>query len=411
MRKLFLIILSLATIITNAQTDLIITGKTYTNSDDTWNGVEIPRSQPVRLQFRNNSITSGNNLGYMLLAGDEGPTENDNNLKGAVITGNQLVWNGTDLESITHGIFTGHNTNVLIKYNNLFHVPMGLIRKSGNNMADDGGGVAYNIVRNGAVCMVVKGISNVKIYNNTFYTERTLEQTWRPLIQVYTNTDNGKYSVAHGTKIYNNILYTKFRTPSISVEDQESLKGLECDYNLYWCESGTPMFIVNGNNLTFAEWQQLGYDAHSVVMNPDFRDMTSFIPRSRLDYGTPLGSGWAQGLSVNATWGTGDPATAMQSGNWQVGAVIYGEAATPSSNIEIYPNPVRNYFIIKNTPADNLPEIIRIYDLNGRLCLEKRLETSFLERINVRLSSGVYILNVTLGTTGNKHVQKIVVVR
>lgn len=411
MRTFLLVLLSLVTFIASAQTDLIISGKTYTNSDNVWNGVEIDRSKPVKLQFKNNSITSSNNLGYMLQAGDEAPSANDNNLRGAVISGNTLIWKGTDVESITHGIFTGHNTDVVIKYNNLFHVPMGIVRKSGDNLADTGGAVAYNIVRNGAVGLVVKGISNVRIYNNTFYTERTKEQTWRPLIQVYTNTDNGLYSVAHGTKIYNNILYTKYETPAITVEDQESLTGFECDYNIYWCETGSPKFLVENKTLSFAEWQQLGYDAHSFVMNPNFQSLTTFIPQARLSFGTDLGTEWAEGVSVSASWGKGDPATSFQNGRWQVGAVIFGDPlASPPGDMEIYPNPVRTYFIIKNAPLDNIPEIIQITDLSGRLCFEKRIDTSFFDRINVRLNSGVYILRIILGTKGKEFVQKIVVV-
>ena len=124
------------------------------------------------------------------------------------------------------GVFTGHNIDVVVKYNYLDHVPMGIIRKSTTNMSNTGGGVAYNIVKSGAVAVVVKGMSNVNIYNNTFYTDRTTSQTWRPLVHIYTNIDNGGYSVAHGTKIYNNIFYTKYQTFAITVDDAESLTGL-----------------------------------------------------------------------------------------------------------------------------------------------------------------------------------------
>jgi hypothetical protein len=51
----------------------------------------------------------------MLQAGDESPGSNNNNLDGAVLTGNTFTWNGTDMTSITHGVFTGHNINVVVK--------------------------------------------------------------------------------------------------------------------------------------------------------------------------------------------------------------------------------------------------------------------------------------------------------
>jgi hypothetical protein len=315
----------------SGQTKLTMTGKTYTNNEDTWLGVDIPRSQPTIFVFSNNSITSVNRSGYLLQAGDEAPKSTNNNLDGALITGNKLIWNGSDMSSITHGLFTGHNKNVVMKYNYLDNVPMGIVRKSGNNMSNTGGGVAYNIVKGGAVGMVIKGMSNVNVYNNTFYNDRTTSQTYRPLLHIYTNTDNGLYSVSHGTKIYNNIFYTKYQTLAITIADAESLNGLECDYNVYWCENGSPRFSVNGSVKTFAQWQAMGYDLHSVVVDPHFQDFENFVPSARLDYGKDLGTGWKDGLAVNAQWGSVDPALAAQDGKWQVGAVIHGSVSQPGT--------------------------------------------------------------------------------
>src|ERR1035437_9217609 len=58
---------------------------------DVWLGVDIPRSTPTTFTFRNNSITSVNASGYMLLAGDENASSTNNNLDGEVITGNLLT--------------------------------------------------------------------------------------------------------------------------------------------------------------------------------------------------------------------------------------------------------------------------------------------------------------------------------
>ena len=46
----------------NSQTILTIEGQTYTNSDETWSGVNIPRSVPTTLTFKNNSISSINQI-------------------------------------------------------------------------------------------------------------------------------------------------------------------------------------------------------------------------------------------------------------------------------------------------------------------------------------------------------------
>ena len=182
----------------------------------------------------------------MLQAGDEGVAATNNNLDGEIITGNKFIWSGTDKKCITHGLFAGNNINAVIKYNYLDHVPMGIIRKSASNMSNTAGGVAYNIVKSGAVAINVKGMSNVYIYNNTLYTDRTTSETWRGLIDIYTNTDVSPISVSHGTKIFNNIFYTKYQTYCIQIDDAESLTGLESDYNIFYCETGTPLFDYCG---------------------------------------------------------------------------------------------------------------------------------------------------------------------
>jgi len=310
--------------IINAQDVLTISGQVYTDNNETWLGVNIPRSLPVKLFFINNTITSVNTLGYMLQAGDEVPDDDNNNLDGEIITGNKFIWNGNDMKSITHGLFTGHNKNIVIEYNYLDHVPMGIIRKSGTNMNNTSGGVAYNIVRSPNVGIVIKGMSDVCIYNNTLYQDRNATETDRGLIDVYSNTDVSPISVSHGTRIFNNIFYTKYTTYCIKIIDLESLTGFESDYNVFYSESGSPRFSVGGSVKTFSEWQALGYDVHSVVVNPRFKDFVNFVPVERLDYGTDLGSEWNKGLSIDAVWGNSDPEITIQNGKWQAGARIYG---------------------------------------------------------------------------------------
>jgi hypothetical protein len=124
------------------------------------------------------------------------------------------------------------------------------------------------------------------------------------------------------TKIFNNIFYTRHQIFNITIETS-CLTGFECDYNLYWCEDGEPIFMVGDKELTFTQWRELGYDLHSRVINPKFINAKDFVPESRLDYGKNLGNLWGKGLSVNAEWGTVDPETTSQNGSWQVGARIY----------------------------------------------------------------------------------------
>jgi uncharacterized repeat protein (TIGR02059 family) len=331
----------------SAQVNLTIEGTVVNNSETgVWDGVNIQRSVPTAFIFRNNSVTSVNTSGYILQAGDESICSSNNNLDGEIITGNTFIWNGTDITSITHGVFTGHNRDAIIKYNYLNKVPMGIVRKSTNNMTNTSGAVAYNIIVDPAVGIVIKGMSNVSIYNNTFYQTKTPAETGRGLIDIYTNTDISPTSTAHGSKIKNNIFYSKYQTTNIRILDNDCLTDFECDYNLYWCEAGTPKFEVNGSLLTFTQWQAMGYDIHSVVVNPNFTNVADLVPALRLDYGANLGSAWQTGLSTTAIWTVGtSPVTTDQNGTWQVGAKVY------AGNVGVT-NPVYVSSVVENaTPS------------------------------------------------------------
>jgi parallel beta-helix repeat protein len=316
--------------------------------DSVWNGVSPPKSEQTEFIFRNNLIESDNTAGYMLQAGIDPfpPTGYNNTLDGEIISGNVFKWNdpdpGNSWWSITHGLFTGHERNAYIKYNYLDQVPMAIIRKSCNLITDTSGGVFYNIVNGGGVAVNIKGLSGVRVYNNTLYGNRSVAsgETWRPLIYIYTNTDTCASgtggSPASDTKIKNNIFYTEHDQHMINIADASCAVGFESDYNVFWKEGdGSIRFNYLGSELTFEGWQALGYDVNSVVMDPSFIDVSTFVPRVRLDYGTTLSSDYSTGLSINASWGTGYPSTTAQNGVWQVGAMLY-EADAPIESSTYY---------------------------------------------------------------------------
>jgi hypothetical protein len=326
----FLLLLLINSLPLFSQEKLIIEGTIVNNTESgVWEGENIPRSIPTKFIYRNNSITCINSSGYIIQAGDENVDSQNNNLDGEIITGNKITWNGIDMASFCHGVFTGYNINAVLKYNYLDKVPLGLIRKA-NGMTNTSGGIAYNIINNPlAVGAVAKGINNVCFYNNTFYSERTRytkpgNGTWRGLIDVYSNTDITPGPASTGAKIKNNIFYTKNQIYNIYIYDTACLAGFESDFNVFYCEAGTPVFNYLGSYKTFAQWQALGYDTHSVVVNPRFIDFTNFVPERGLYTGTDLGEEFKTGLSTNATWVAGTaPATSDQGSSWQVGARIY----------------------------------------------------------------------------------------
>jgi len=284
----------------------------------------------------------------------------------------------------------------MIKYNYLLNTPNGIQRKS-NGMTDATGVVAYNIIKNPKLGIVVKGMNGVRIYNNTLYTDKTTAQTGRGLIDVHTNTDNGLNAASTGTKIFNNVFYTKFDTYCINVMDQASLADFQSDYNVFYNETGNLKFNAGGSVKTFAEWQALGYDVHSVVINPNFNNLTDFVPAVRLDYGTDLGEEFSEGLATDAVWSTVSPKTAKQNGRWQTGARIYSATTSdsvklPKDETRIYPNPARGYFNVLLTDKDQAYTSVKVYDFNGRLVHYDHLG---FERVNTimlpdYITSGMY---------------------
>ena len=324
-KNLIVLLLIINSYLITAQVVLVTEGTVVNNTvTGTWNGVDIARDVKTTFTYRNNSIKSVNTGGYMLQAGDESPGATNNNLDGEVITGNSFNWAGVNSSSvITHGLFAGYNINSIVKYNYLNNVPYGIIFKSGTdagvNMTFTSGGCAYNICRNGKFAGRVKGINGVRFYNNTFYSGDG--GGWY-LLLISGNMDRAISSPSTGTKIYNNIFYSTIQIPMIKIESG-CLSNFECDYNVYWCSAGEPSFAIDGVTTTWAQWRARGYDAHSVIANPNFINTVDFVPATRMDYGTNLGAEWQTGLSTTAVWIVGTaPATADQNGTWQVGARI-----------------------------------------------------------------------------------------
>jgi hypothetical protein len=79
---------------------------------------------------------------------------------------------------------------------------------------------------------------------------------------------------------------------------------------------------VAGTYYTFAQWQALGHDTHSVILNPDFIDNVSLIPRNPIYHSINLGSSYQTGIDVTNTWNRNAVVTKVQSSSWQNGAYV-----------------------------------------------------------------------------------------
>lgn len=395
-----------------AQTVLTIQ-ETFINNQETgsWSGVNIPRGEPTTFTYSNNSITSINSDGYMLQAGDESENSQNNNLNGMLITGNKFAWNGTDLSSITHGVFTGYNINSVVKYNFLDKTPHGILFKSGTdnglNMTYTSGGASYNILKNARVSVRIKGMNGIHVNNNTFYNDEGSE--WAlSIIEIDANNDRLVSSPSLGSRIYNNVFYTKNQIPNIKIESG-CLSDFESDYNVFYCESGTPVFDIGGSSKTFAEWQALGHDIHSVVVNPDFVNTTTFVPASRLDYGTDLGAEWQTGLSTSSTWGSSSVSTAVQNGVWQAGARVYASGHRDQV-IKIYPNPASDHVSISINETTMI-DYIRIINISSIIVFQDKVDPDVKEyQIPINLAPGLYFIQMGLNNQ-RQFTEKLVVAR
>lgn len=315
---------------------ITVNGQTITNTSTSWNGYAPDKSVVNTFTFTNNLIDSVNNTGYMLNAGDEIVSSTNGNLNGSIITGNKFNWHGTGVGESnisTHTLFTGYEINGTIKYNLLVNPVYGIQLKA-SGVSNTAGIVSYNIINNPRLTAIpVKGIKDCKIYNNTiystqpFYTNGSTAGVWRGLIDIYGNTDEGQSlttSNSSGCIIKNNIFYTKYQIYNIAIHDSQSAANFQSDYNVFYCEAGTPIFNYLESSKTFAQWQALGFDTHSIVVNPNFTNFIDFTPATRLDYGTNLGTTYQTGLTLSATWVVGTtPATTNQNGTWQVGARLF----------------------------------------------------------------------------------------
>lgn len=274
----------------------------------------------VHLIIKDNIISAQNTNSHIIGLGSD-PYVHDHMLDGALISGNKIKWTGTSLTDDDGAIIMRNFINVSAIYNNIINCPYGITTKC-DGLVYSSGGFAYNIFGPSfKVGAGSKGAVGLKFYNNTFYNNRNVGEGVIGSIYISSNFDEPTNSAAKNCEIYNNVFYTKYQVANIYC-DTASLSGLKCDNNLYWCESGEPVFRIAGNTITFSQWQARGFDTHSIVINPKFVDFDSLIPSSPLKYGKDLGTTWKQGLRTTTIWGHVDPSLKTQSTPWQVGAYV-----------------------------------------------------------------------------------------
>ncbi len=141
------------------------------------------------------------------------------------------------------------------------------------------GNILYNNGYNGGSAINLDGVQESHIYNNLIYNNHSTGIALFRIDgaegsknnEVYNNTisvpADGRWAVqctdgSTGDTLYNNILINHHSFRGSINFDQESEAGFYSDYNLL----ENRLSNDGGNsNMSFAEWQNLGYDAHSFL--------------------------------------------------------------------------------------------------------------------------------------------------
>jgi uncharacterized repeat protein (TIGR02059 family) len=77
-------------------------------------------------------------------------------------------------------------------------------------------------------------------------------------------------------------------------------------------------------------------------------------------------------------------------------------------SITIYPNPAREFINISILETSLQPQLLKIFDLSGRLFLESQINSGTSSKVLINLKSGIYIVQVVSGSIIN-FVQKLIV--
>jgi hypothetical protein len=333
MRKLLTILLIFVCYVAVAQEPYIFSGVDSTL--DSYQGYAIyPRTSEQVVNISLSRFIQPTSSGYILQCGDDGYiAETVHNLDGAIIKGNYLEFTGTPATGSLHGMIAGYNINYDISRNYIKNSFFGIVHEGGYDgtglpMENTSGGIYGNIFNNTRSGIYIWGYDSSRFFGNLIYNSLSASASSNPIrVGLSNGTTPNAYS--KNARIINNIIY--------SINDLTAVwvyagcdTGLVVDYNVYYCETCTdnaPSFRVVDTIYDWDEWRALGYDAHSVILDPNFIDTISFVPDHPLYYGTSLEDDYQYGLSPDTDWSSwvvGTPHDSVQQGTvWQVGPYVY----------------------------------------------------------------------------------------
>lgn len=329
-------------LVTNATTNNILTNQGGSSFESKNVIVVSPLATGIRYEKRT-STTSENALvdnasvdvssldtGYGIGIGSESSGVWNNTITHVSVVNSKCKGpnynNGASLAP--HGIFVGFQAgDVKVNYNRNIGVGSSYVFKGDNTdyaVSDCG----YNLSVNDFIGLILSGSKNVFTHNKTIINPK------QKAFILYANVaPNG----STGATIKNCIAIS----PSVILWDIDtySLSGLTTDYNIYYCPLEKP-FIIDGVAKTFAEWQALGYDTHSIMLSSLVEAKALFVDYDNMNFalsansaaigfGQNLGESCNVGLDASTNWGgeselptiVTKPQPAV--GGWDCGAYIH----------------------------------------------------------------------------------------
>jgi hypothetical protein len=198
--------------------------------------------------------------------------------------------------------------SIIYKYQNLSNT---------NGLDNTNANIYSNVIENAPI--IIKGVRNVMINNNTISNMNTGVNASNACIRIFSNIDAAPYADAINNKCYNNILYSNSVTKNIALEDVGTT-GFQSDNNIMY---GNDTLIQNNLSYysTLSSWQAASsQDLHSYNQDPQLTGYTPSTTSIAWGSGKYLGGQYATGLKYGATFP--NPLTDNQYNVWDIGAVI-----------------------------------------------------------------------------------------
>lgn len=282
----------------------------------------------------NNKIFSKKSSGYHIKIGGETSGVGNNDFTNNEINGNYIQGfdpTGGGAAQTTHGLFIGFQSNGIVKYNNIIGSEYGSVIKGTTGI--NGAIISYNIFRETKRGIYIKGQQAALIYNNTIIC-KSLTMAYGIDLSDNIGGDN-----PDNCEIKNNLVIALGTGNNYMIRNSLTFAAGSnvIDHNFYYCPNGTMLFNEAGTDKSWAEWQALGFDTNSMVLNTaqfislfnnfDNNDFSLKLGCIAIGAGESLGAAYDDGLDELTDWGNNNTVpsiiTKQQAAAWDIGAYIH----------------------------------------------------------------------------------------